>query len=224
MLERAFSFCIKISRNIDPACGTGRFLIHAMDDMISKVNQPTIAKRDEKKIFIKRHQLHGADIDMRIAKIAKMNMWIHGDGKTNIKGEVNGITLHRLGGFNGHDSYDNSFDIVLTNPPLGELNYQTATFTDLGEVKDRLARIPVLPIKNKTEERRDLIAERINHHSKELDELIELKNKAEEENNLTQRELNSLKRKIQNKTQTIENNQAQLRDIESMLTIGISLK
>ena len=26
MLERAFSFCIKISRNIDPACGTGGFL------------------------------------------------------------------------------------------------------------------------------------------------------------------------------------------------------
>ena len=83
-----------------------------------------------------------------------MNMWIHGDGKSNIKGEVNGITLHRnIKGFNDDVGCDNSFDVILTNPPLGELNYQTATFTDLGDVKERLARIPILPIKNKTKEK-----------------------------------------------------------------------
>ena len=225
--EKVVKFMVKMAELspddyvLDPACGTGRFLIHAMDDMISKINEPTTTKRDKKKNKIQQKQLFGADIDMRIAKIAKMNMWIHGDGKSNIKGEVNGITLHRnIKGFNDDVGCDNSFDVILTNPPLGELNYQTATFTDLGDVKERLMRIPILPIKNKTKEKRDTIAQRIEVHRRELEEMIDLKNKAELDRSLSKKELNSLKRKIENKIRTIENNQSQLSEIESQIASG----
>ena len=32
MLDRAFSFCINISRNIDPACGSGSLLVRAIEE------------------------------------------------------------------------------------------------------------------------------------------------------------------------------------------------
>ena len=42
-----------------------------------------------------------------------MNMWFHGDGKSNIFGgpETNGLLLHRRG-FDGHASFDGAFDVV----------------------------------------------------------------------------------------------------------------
>jgi len=205
---------------LDPACGTGRFLIHAMDDMISKINEPTTTKRNEKKKNIQKNQLFGTDIDLRIAKIAKMNMWIHGDGKSNIKGEVNGITLHNIKVFNEKVGCDNSFDVILTNPPLGELNYQTATFTDLGDVKERLARIPILLIKNKTKEKKDTIVQRIEIHERELKEMIDFKNKAESDRSLSKKELNSLERRIENKIRIIENNKSQLSELEAQIVSG----
>lgn len=39
MPERAFSFCIKISRNIDPCCGSGGFLIKAFEYVREKIEK-----------------------------------------------------------------------------------------------------------------------------------------------------------------------------------------
>jgi len=164
---------------LDPACGTGRFLIWAMNDMLAKVEWS--GERDKARIskHVRLHQLFGADIDPRIAKIAKMNMWIHGDGKSNIFGgpDYNGLTLHRHG-FNGHESFDNAFDAILTNPPLGELNYQSLSFVDPGtgdapeedivNLQAKLARIPVLPRKNLTAERLATVKERLEEYGGEL--------------------------------------------------------
>ncbi|MFZ3121886.1 MAG: AlwI family type II restriction endonuclease [Thermodesulfovibrionales bacterium] len=112
-------------RVLDPACGTGRFLIHAMHNMQRKLKLSDEKNKDDKDNHIRQHQCFGADIDTRIAKIAKMNMWINGDGKSNIFGgkDYNGLLLHKKG-FNGERTFDNNFDAILTNPPLGELNYQ----------------------------------------------------------------------------------------------------
>jgi type I restriction enzyme M protein len=119
---------------LDPACGTGRFLIYAMNEMLGAVDRSSSRTKADDKKHVKLHQLFGADIDPRIAKIAKMNMWIHGDGKSNIFGgsDYNGITLHRHP-FNDHETFDGAFDVVLTNPPLGELNYQVVRFDNPGE-------------------------------------------------------------------------------------------
>ncbi len=148
---------------LDPACGTGRFLIWAMNDMIRKVDNSTQHNKDQLKNNIRLKQLFGVDIDNRIAKIAKMNMWIHGDGKTNII-RNNGLILYSQP-FNGHEAYDNSFDVVLTNPPLGDLNYQE------GYSDEFRIRTEVLPLKNKTEDKLKQVNERIKKYQNEKSEL-----------------------------------------------------
>lgn len=182
--ENVVKFMVKLAELdykdlvLDPACGTGRFLIHAMNDMLGKVNKASIRNKEQEHEQVRLHRLFGADIDPRIAKIAKMNMWIHGDGKSNILGgsAYNGLTLHKHG-FNGHDTFDNVFDAVLTNPPLGELNYQVIPFADPDDVRGpeedlrlllkTFERMPVLPRKNLTEERMGMVRERLVSYGQE---------------------------------------------------------
>jgi type I restriction-modification system DNA methylase subunit len=178
--ENVVRFMIKLADlhyqdiTLDPACGTGRFLIYAMDDMIQKVNDSDVRdkKREVKQVCL--HRLFGADIDTRIAKIAKMNMWIHGDGKSNIFGgpDYNGLKLH-LHTFNGDGSFDGAFDVVLTNPPLGDLNYSSIDFVpDLKEKGEKtrktLERMPILPHKNVTEENLAKIQKKLSDQNLQL--------------------------------------------------------
>lgn len=115
--ENVVRFMVKLAQLdhkdmvFDPACGTGRFLIYAMNDMLEKVGRSDVRHKSKERDQVRLHRLFGADIDPRIAKIAKMNMWIHGDGKSNIFGGsgYNGLTLHKHS-FNGHDSFDTTFE------------------------------------------------------------------------------------------------------------------
>jgi type I restriction-modification system DNA methylase subunit len=102
---------------LDPACGTGRFLIYAMYDMLEKVAGINI---NQKKEAIKKQQLYGADFDVYVAKLAKMNMYIHRDGKTNIK-DKDGLLL---------SEFDNKISVFITNPPLGNLSYWLHDYDD----------------------------------------------------------------------------------------------
>lgn len=165
---------------LDPACGTGRFLIYAMREMLERVEASAeIRDKDAEKERVRKERLHGADIDERIAKIARMNMWVNGDGKTNII-SGNGLVLHRpdVRGADRHD-YDGYFDVVLANPPLGELNYQEVPFADAADdtpealqrqVLETFRRSPVLPRRNLTESRADDIRKRLAGHQADLDE------------------------------------------------------
>jgi len=105
---------------LDPACGTGRFLIWAMDDMQNKVSGRHIKEQQER---IARTQLLGTDNDIDVAKLAKMNMYIHGDGKGNIWDD-DGLLLYKS------RNLDGKIDVVLTNPPLGDLGYRRPYFDD----------------------------------------------------------------------------------------------
>lgn len=115
---------------LDPACGTGRFLIWAMDYMLDKVSGKNA---EEMKQSIRLHQLMGADIDPNVAKLAKMNMYIHGDGKANIW-EDDGLLLYKTRGV------DNTIDAILTNPPLGRMNYRKSDYDE-----EFLKRMTVIP-------------------------------------------------------------------------------
>jgi hypothetical protein len=109
---------------LDPACGTGRFLIHAMDDMLSKAGPTPGRTVDEVRARIKEHQLLGTEINPWVALIAKMNMYLHGDGRSNIAAK-NGLALSDQDVFAGRtpSRAHESIDVVLMNPPLGDADH-----------------------------------------------------------------------------------------------------
>jgi len=71
---------IKPSDNVfDPCCGTGSFLIAAMQKMISQTTTIEQAKH------IKKNLLHGFEIREDMFSIATTNMILRGDGKSNLE-------------------------------------------------------------------------------------------------------------------------------------------
>jgi type I restriction-modification system DNA methylase subunit len=110
---------------LDPAVGTGRFLVAAMERMLEDSDEvPASATVVE--ASIRERQLLGTDIDSWVATIAKMNMFIHGDGKSGVI-DANGLALGDVDVFRSAPQGLNSMiDIVLTNPPLGDTDYTVA--------------------------------------------------------------------------------------------------
>jgi predicted RNA methylase len=125
---------------LDFACGTARFLIYAMYDMIAKVSGGNTTTKEK---HIKEKQLFGTDFDPYVAKLSKMNMYIHGDGKTNIQ-DKDGLLLY---------SMDGQIDDILTNPPLGDLDYKLESYDE----NFLLKRMSVIPKKNITQEKIDVL-------------------------------------------------------------------
>ena len=102
MPERAFYFCIKISRNIDPCCGSGAFLVRALTEALNDCDT------EEEKEHVKRFQIFGIESDETAFGLSTTNMLIHGDGNSNI---IQGNCF-------AHDDYrDAGVNVVLMNPP-----------------------------------------------------------------------------------------------------------
>lgn len=110
---------------LDPACGTGRFLIQSMSYMLTRAGEVTSKHVGAVEKGIREQQLLGTDIDPWIATIAKMNMYLHGDGKSNIQAG-NGLSLASRDVFLGHNppKLDKNVDAVVTNPPLGDIDFR----------------------------------------------------------------------------------------------------
>ena len=118
---------------LDPACGSGGFLLYALDHVRREANRrfPKHASDPRQHTehfkywhdFAEKH-LFGLEINEELARVAKMNMIIHDDGHTNIV---------------GHDALDfldkieakretlcrEKFDLILTNPPFGSVVKRT---------------------------------------------------------------------------------------------------
>ena len=106
---------------LDPACGSGGFLLYALDYVRRQADERqtpgTIAHFRYWNEFAEKN-LFGLEINDVLARVAKMNMIIQADCHTNIV---------------GHDALDfadnirsknqaiapGSFDLILTNPPFG---------------------------------------------------------------------------------------------------------
>jgi len=74
---------------IDPACGSGGFLLHALDYVRKRASQ--YYDEGSKEHFNYWHgfaekRLFGIEINEEIARVAKMNMIVHDDGHTNVIG------------------------------------------------------------------------------------------------------------------------------------------
>lgn len=63
---------------LDPCCGTGGFLLAAMNKMLS------LAKNDAQRQNIKSQQLHGVEVRDDMFSIATTSMILRGDGKSNL--------------------------------------------------------------------------------------------------------------------------------------------
>lgn len=105
---------------LDPACGTGGFLVFLMHDALQRIaskynsNLITKATYDSAKKLIKESIFFGSDANEGVAASAKMNMIIAGDGHTNIQHED---SLAKAAVNWSTDNQD--CDLILTNPPFG---------------------------------------------------------------------------------------------------------
>lgn len=135
---------------LDPAAGTGRFLVLAMEQMEARAGEVKGESKEDVLDRIHEKLILGTDADAWVSRIAKMNMFIHGDGKSNIRQE-NGLFLADLSIFPGLDgNLEGAIDLCLTNPPLGDMDYRTYA-KDLAEREGvnpdewTRERLPLLP-------------------------------------------------------------------------------
>lgn len=160
--QQVVDFCADLVRLrptdtvLDPAVGTARFLIAAMQRMLDNADDSNLPLADAQS-SIRARQLIGSDIDDWVTTIAKMNMFIHGDGKSNIR-RVNGLTLADSSVYDLYPSgLENQVDVVLTNPPLGDTSFLVAAenWAELEEGRDEagrvdfLRRLKVVPVRSR---------------------------------------------------------------------------
>jgi len=112
----------------DPACGSGGFLVAAMDHVFRKIKD----ERDDDNEILENqkdyasHNVFGIDYDRTIAKVAKAYMLIWGDGRSNIAvadglNEANwsNEAIAKFTKGKGNVRQLRQFDIIATNPPFG---------------------------------------------------------------------------------------------------------
>ncbi|HLN98651.1 MAG TPA: N-6 DNA methylase [Pyrinomonadaceae bacterium] len=113
-------------RIIDPACGSGGFLIEALRHVWKKVEEQGAAyKWPEHEIFAQRQKVaidnfRGLDKDEFLAKVAKAYMAILGDGRGGVHCENSLYNPKKWKPKARNAIAFNSFNIVITNPPFGK--------------------------------------------------------------------------------------------------------
>lgn len=141
-------FCVKMMKPehdwdvLDPACGSGGFLLYALDYMRNQAGEfyekDTIDYYNHWHDFAAKH-LYGIEINDEIARVAKMNMIVHDDGHTNVISydaleDVKKMTEQHT------EFKSEKFDLILTNPPFGStINKAEKPYLsgyELGKTKD----------------------------------------------------------------------------------------
>ncbi|MCY3618873.1 MAG: N-6 DNA methylase [Acidimicrobiaceae bacterium] len=118
-------------RVIDPACGTGGFLIYLLKDQLAELDRLLAAgeiphasyNRCAKKLM--RSTFYGSDANEGVASAAKMNMIIAGDGHTNIRSEDTLTTSCKIW------TWKRTANYILTNPPFGTSELDSLSEDDL---------------------------------------------------------------------------------------------
>ena len=117
------------SRVLDTSCGSGGFLLYALDKVRNKANEYYQEKTIEHYNFwhdFAEKKLFGIEINEQIARTAKMNMIIHDDGHTNVVASDGLLQDEIIRQKTGNQEFKyNSFDFIITNPPFGSSVKQT---------------------------------------------------------------------------------------------------
>lgn len=120
-------FCVKMMKPqndwdvLDPSCGSGGFLLHALDYMRKQAEEyyekGSVENFNYWHDFAAKH-LYGIEINDEIARVAKMNMIVHDDGHTNVISHDALESIDKMYAHNRGFAKD-KFDLILTNPPFG---------------------------------------------------------------------------------------------------------
>lgn len=120
---------IEINENdfvLDPCCGSGGFLIAAMNKMLDQVEDVT------KKKQIKKEQLHGIELQQKLFTIATTNMILRGDGKSNLRRDD---VFHV-----NKEEYINKITKILINPPYSQAKTKNLShLSEISFIKESLA-------------------------------------------------------------------------------------
>ncbi len=90
---------------LDPACGTGGFLLAAFDYMATQTDDW------EKQQFLRNKALVGYDITPLVVTLASMNLYLHGVNETTTPIVCRDSLLNAI---------DKPVDVILANPPFGD--------------------------------------------------------------------------------------------------------
>lgn len=155
-------FCVKMMKPqnywdvLDPSCGSGGFLLHALDYMRTQANdyyeKGTVEHFNYWHEFAAKH-LYGIEINDEIARVAKMNMIVHDDGHTNVISHDALESIDKMYAHNRGFAKD-KFDLILTNPSFGSTINKTQKpyleSFELGNVTDKKGK--KTPRKNQSSE------------------------------------------------------------------------
>lgn len=125
------------SRVLDTSCGSGGFLLHALDKVRQEADHyypdeiaaPSEGRKEGRDHFRHWHDfaeknLFGIEINEQIARTAKMNMIIHDDGHTNVVAADGLLPPSEMA--KRHPEFRaGSMDFIITNPPFGSSIKQT---------------------------------------------------------------------------------------------------
>lgn len=103
---------------LDPCCGSGGFLIAAMNKMLTQTDD------EAKQKHIKQEQLHGIELQQKLFTIATTNMILRGDGKSNLKRD-DIFHVER-------EQYSEKITKSLINPPYSQA--KTKNLSHLSEI------------------------------------------------------------------------------------------
>ncbi len=110
---------------IDPACGTGGFLIESLRHVWGKLETKALKlgwsekRLEEEKQYVATTYFRGIDKDSFVAKVTKAYMAIIGDGRGGVFCE-NSLEAQKEWSNKCQDKIDlGKFDVVFTNPPFG---------------------------------------------------------------------------------------------------------
>jgi len=108
---------------IDPACGSGGFLIVALEHVWKKIEERykhlTEEKIGSKKTEVASRNFYGIDKEFDLAKVSKAYMAIVGDGRGGIFCADSLVDPQEWSPMQRERINLNSFDVLLTNPPFG---------------------------------------------------------------------------------------------------------
>lgn len=137
-------------KTIDACVGTGGFLIEVMAYLIAKTRHDSRINNKQRGKLVRKicdECLFGIEANERVARIARINMYLHGDGGSHIfhgdgldsnPGIKEDMTIERQDEVKDHAEKieAGSFDLVLTNPPFS-MSYDRANADEMSILVQR---------------------------------------------------------------------------------------